>query len=67
MEINVRINKPFSGYAEGQVVKVPTDDSGTPLSVEWRRRLKDAAHDRCCEVVKPKSQKKAAKPSKSED
>lgn len=68
MAINIRINKPFSGYAEGQVVAVQVDQHGTPLLEEWRRRLKDAAHDGCCEVVeKPKAKKPAVNTEKAED
>jgi len=68
MAINIRINKPFSGYAKGQVVTVEADQHGTPLQEAWRRRLKDAALDGCCEVVeKPKAKKPAVNTEKAED
>lgn len=33
------------------VIEVLADDEGTPLDFIWRRRLKDAEIDQCCEVV----------------
>lgn len=66
MAINIRINKPFGGYAEGRTVKVEVDDTGTPLDAGWRRRLKDAALDGCCEIVAERSGKAASSKKSSE-
>lgn len=67
MFINIRINKTFSGYAEGRVVAIQVDQDGTPLQEEWRRRLKDAALDGCCEVIQtPKAKRAPANTEKAE-
>lgn len=55
--IRVRVNKPIPPHGLGDVVPVPIDEHGTPLDQQWRRRLKDAETDGCCEIVeepKPK-------------
>jgi hypothetical protein len=39
------------GYAAGSEIEVDADEEGTPLDLHWRRRLKDAEIDGCCEVV----------------
>jgi hypothetical protein len=49
--IRVKVNKALPGYRVGQVVNVESSPEGTPLSEFWRRRLKDAEIDNCCEVV----------------
>lgn len=67
MEINIRINKPFGGYAEGQVVRAQADDAGTPLELIWRRRLKDAERDGCCEVIKEGGPRPNRKSKRAED
>lgn len=51
--IKVRVNGTIPGYKPGQVVAVETDEHGTPLELQWRRRLRDAKTDNCCEVVAP--------------
>lgn len=51
--IRLKVNGPLPGYHPGQVVRVETDASGTPLSGYWRRRLEDARVDGCVEVVAP--------------
>lgn len=67
--LNIRINKPFGQYTVGQVVKVAVDGSGTPLDQYWRRRLKDAGLDGCCEVVEtnPKPSRKSRRGSQAEE
>ena len=49
--IRIRVNGSIPYYAVGEIVKVPADMYGTPLDLHWRRRLKDAVTDKCCEVV----------------
>lgn len=48
--ITIRIHR-VSGYEPGSERAIPVDDRGTPLELFWRRRLKDARRDHCCEVV----------------
>lgn len=52
MKAQVLVNKPFGAYTVGQVVDIEVDEAGTPLRLEWRRRLADAVTDGCCELVK---------------
>ena len=40
-----------AGYKPGHEVIVATDSVGNPLDLFWRRRLRDAKRDQCCEVV----------------
>lgn len=58
--IRLKVNGPLPGYHPGQVVRVETDASGTPLSGYWRRRLEDARVDGCVEVVAPDAPDAAA-------
>lgn len=48
----VKVLKEFDGHKAGEVVPVHCDEKGTPLERSWRRRLKDAKTDKCCEIVK---------------
>lgn len=50
--INIKVNKLIPGFTVDQVVSVACDENGTPLDFHWRRKLKDARLDNCCEVVK---------------
>lgn len=61
MSIDIKINKPFPDYQVGQIVTIQVDGDGTPLDYFWRRRLKDAKIDSCCEIVKPATKKVATK------
>jgi hypothetical protein len=45
------VNHGIMGHGDGDRVRVGADDEGTPLSFIWRRRLKAAEIDGCCEVV----------------
>ena len=50
--VQIKVNTGvFKGFSEGQVLTLPCDAKGTPRDRFWRRRLKDAAHDNCCEIV----------------
>lgn len=62
----IKVKKPVDGYKEGDEVEVATDDAGTPLARSWRRRLADAEHDGCCEIVKPRKVKRT-KPQETND
>ena len=50
--IQIKVNG-VPGHLPGSVITLPADDHGTPLDEYWRRRLKDAKTDGCCEVVVP--------------
>lgn len=51
-KIRIKVNKRLGRQAEaGTVVEVAADQHGTPLDQFWRRRLRDAQRDHCCEVV----------------
>jgi hypothetical protein len=58
MRIKIKVNKPIGEHKIGSIVDVAADDEGTPLDLHWRRRLKDAEFDSCCEVVKPAAKQK---------
>jgi hypothetical protein len=47
----VRVKRAIPGRAVGDVVRIETDERGTPLERHWRRRLRDSAVDGCLEVV----------------
>lgn len=64
--LNIHINKTFGPYKEGQTVRVECDAEGVPKDQYWRRRLKDAQHDGCCEVVKPEAPKRRRKSSEED-
>lgn len=49
--IRIKVNGTIPGHVPGSIVKVAADEAGTPLELLWRRRLKDARVDNCCEVV----------------
>jgi hypothetical protein len=61
--IRVKVNLPIRGFVVGQEVRVAVDREGTPLDATWRRRLRDAETDNCCEVVKTRLAKKPASPA----
>lgn len=50
--IQIRVHR-VPGHESGKVIPVDVCEDGIPLSREWRRRLKDAKTDGCCEVVSP--------------
>ena len=57
--LEIKVNKPLPGYIVGCIVKIASDKEGTPLDFYWRRRLKEAESESCCEIVKPASTKTA--------
>lgn len=59
MKIKV-LTDSFPGMVRDEIVEVPEVD-GIPSEQFWRRRLKDAQTDDCCEVVRPESTKSSKK------
>jgi len=53
------ICKSVPGYKPNEVVEV-ADAKGVPLEKFWRKRLRDAEIDNCCEIIPDKKAKKAA-------
>lgn len=53
--LTIKINGTIVGYQKGQEVSVSADENGTPYDQFWRRRLKDAEIDNCCEIVMPRA------------
>jgi hypothetical protein len=51
--IEIKMLKDMGIHKAGDLIKAPAHEDGTPLDVFWRRRLKDAEQDGCCEIVKP--------------
>jgi hypothetical protein len=43
-------------FKQGQIITVPSEN-GVPRDIFWRKRLRDAAMDGCCEVVVPPTKK----------
>lgn len=58
MKAKIKVNKDLGPYTKGQVVTVELDNDGVPTSTYWRRRLTDAKHDGCCELVQPRQKTK---------
>lgn len=52
--INIKINGIIPGYHKDQIVSIAVDNAETPYDELWRRRLKDAKRDNCCEIVRSK-------------
>lgn len=57
--LKVQVNKQIGDHKPGTIINVDADKLGTPLNLIWRRRLKDAETDQCCEIVKPKTKSKS--------
>ena len=48
----IRINTTLPGYGkDGDIVYVMTDPRGVVMDRFWRRRLRDAVNDGCCELI----------------
>jgi hypothetical protein len=66
--MKIKINKPLINYKIGQIIDIKTDNSKIPLSLYWRRRLKDAEIDNCIEIVEErKIQSPAVKSTKEKE
>ena len=59
--MKIQINKQLGELSPGQVINLEAAN-GVPLSVYWRRRLKDAEHDQCCQIVQPPATTTTTKP-----
>ena len=59
----IKVNLVIPPHKPGDVVEVRCDADGLPLDFHWRRRLKDAAIDNCCEIVAEKTTKRREKPA----
>ncbi len=60
----LKLNTSLRGKAEGSLVRVKTDKSGSPLDPYWRRRLKDSKIDGCVEIVTKTVKVKKSKENK---
>jgi len=70
-KVDLKILKPIphwktrksgkEGHQVGEILTITVDSEGTPINRWWRDRLKDAAIDGCCEVIK--KQKSTTKPA----
>ncbi len=67
MIIKIEVKKQMANHAVGDIVEVSADDNGVPLDFHWRRRLKDAEIDECCEIVKSVTKKPASMPKTRHD
>ncbi len=56
--LTLKLNRKLRGQGPGDV-RVEEGPDGQPKDKYWRDRLKDAATDGCCELVKLSSKKKA--------
>ena len=45
------LSRPNAKVSADGIYEIDADDNGVPLDHHWRRRLRDAEHDGCCEVV----------------
>lgn len=60
--IQIKVEVDFSSYKKGQIINVPVDVNGVPLSLFWRRRLKDSKIDGCIKIIEqPKKEKSQRK------
>lgn len=62
--LEIIINFDFAPYTEGQTLKIPAA-GGIPTEKYWRDRLRDAEHDGCVTVKKPRKTNKI-KPDQGE-
>lgn len=51
--MKIKINN-LPGYRSGKIIRIEDDGNNPPQpkSNYWRRRLKDAQTDGCCEIVR---------------
>lgn len=50
-KIKIQVNHGLADYDDGEIVEVEAMETGEPAELFWRRRLRDAKVDGCCEVV----------------
>lgn len=61
--VQLKVNVNMGDLPAGKVIDVLADDDGIVLDPFWRKRLKDAKIDNCCELVVPEPPAKARKGS----
>jgi len=62
--IFIRVNKSLGQYEAGSVVRIEALPNGQPKSSYWRRRLKDAQIDSCCEICSdPRARQESPPPT----
>lgn len=59
-KIKIQVNHGFADYDDGEIVEVEAHETGEPVELFWRRRLRDAKTDRCCEVVQESKKSRRA-------
>lgn len=57
--LQLKLNRKLRGQGPG-IIRVRKGSGGKPEDKYWRDRLKDAAIDGCCEIVKTESKKKGS-------
>jgi len=62
--MRIQINKGLGLFKKGQVIEVE-DLKGIPVDRYWRKRLKDAKTDKCCEILKPPTKPKTVRSNSS--
>lgn len=55
--MKIKVNMNLGDHNKGDIVKVEARD-GVPTSPFWRKRLRDAKIDGCCEIVQPRKSTK---------
>ncbi len=58
--LTIKLHRKLHGQGPG-VIRVRAGSDGAPQEQYWRDRLKDAAIDGCCELIKPEKISKKAK------
>lgn len=56
--VSIKLNRSLNKNPAGAIVRVRSGPDGKPVDRYWRDRLKDAATDNCCEIVKPETKQK---------
>ena len=62
--MKIKVLKFLPRFKIGDVIFVPDNGKGVPLSHYWRNRLEDAKTDGCCEIFDDSRSKAIAKPTK---
>lgn len=57
MQVKILVKTPLLNHKANAVITVDADENGKPLDNYWRRRLRDAKIDNCCEIVVPEPKK----------
>ena len=57
--IRIRVLTLGCGHPIGHIQRVAVNPNGTVLDAHWRRLLRDARLDGCCEVVKDEKPKES--------